>query len=265
VRTGRIDRQVAVRLAVEQAQRCCLLFDFDGVLAPIQPDPDRVQATPGVAGLLGALARRVTRVEVVSGRPVAFLRSRLDGAGPIVLNGLYGLEVLDADGRLTTDDDAEDWVPVVRELVARARRELPAGVRVEDKRLSVGLHYREAPATGHAVERWARAAAERHGLRAQPGRMVVELRPPVERGKGSVVREAVVGCACAWYAGDDLADLEAFEALAERERLDSTFVGVRIAVHNAEVGERLAESADVLLASSEEVRALLEELNARFL
>ncbi|HSR25127.1 MAG TPA: trehalose-phosphatase, partial [Candidatus Eisenbacteria bacterium] len=125
------------------------------------------------------------------------------------------------------------------------------------KRLSVALHYRGEPARRADVERWVRDPAARYGLQAQPGRMVVELKPPVSRDKGDVVRGEVAGLARAWYFGDDLSDLEAFAALAEREAAGDGFVGVRVAVANAETGAALAAEADLLVGSPGEVPGLL--------
>jgi trehalose 6-phosphate phosphatase len=232
-------------------------FDFDGTLAPIQEDPDTVLPVPGAVAALGRLAAVARRVDIVSARPVAFLRGRLAGAEGLTLHGLYGLETLRDGGPLETDAAALPWVPLVAEVAGRARRELPAGVRVELKRLAVALHYRREPGRRDDVERWARDQAARHGLLAQPGRMVVELKPPVERDKGDVVRVEAAGLACAWYFGDDLSDLEAFAALAEGEGAGDGFTGVRVAVANAETGAQLAAEADFVIGSPEEVPGVL--------
>jgi trehalose 6-phosphate phosphatase len=243
--------------AAARAARCGFLVDFDGTIAPIQDDPDGVWPVPGAVPALAALAAAVARVGVVSARPVAFLRERLRGAGPLTLHGLYGLETL-RDGReVVTDPAVEPWAPAVRELVERAARELPPAVRVEDKRVTVALHFRSAPGLGRTVERWSAEQAARTGLTAQRGRMVVELRPPVERDKGDVVRAETEGLACAWYVGDDLSDLEAFRALEEREAADGGFVGVRVAVANPETGAAVAAAADLVLGSPGDVPDLL--------
>jgi trehalose 6-phosphate phosphatase len=148
----------------------------------------------------------------------------------------------------------------VREVAVRAPRELPAGARIEDKGLSVALHYREHPEVRPAIEEWSRTEAAKLGLRAQEGRMAVELRPPVDRDKGSVVTDEVAGLTCAWYFGDDLSDLRAFEALEALESAGDAFAGVRAAVHNPETGGRLADLADLLLDGPDAVPPLLERI-----
>ena len=69
--------------------------------------------------------------------------------------------------------------------------------------VQVALHYRTAPQLAGQVEAWGRARAEQLGLRVQSGRMVLELKPPVDRDKGMVIREAVDQVGCAWYFGDE--------------------------------------------------------------
>ena len=245
-------------MTARQAPRSGFFFDFDGTLAPIEDDPESVQPSPGVVEALARLAASVKRVAVVSARPVAFLESRLGGAAGITLHGLYGLETKRPGEDVATEPAAVPWVPLVRELTERARRELPPPVGVEYKRLSVALHYRTAPDRRADVERWAERAAREHGLVAQEGRMVVELKPPVRRGKGDVIRAETADLACAWYFGDDLSDLEAFRALSEREARDGRFVGVRVAVANPETGAEVARAADLTLDSSTEVAALVD-------
>jgi trehalose 6-phosphate phosphatase len=143
------------------------------------------------------------------------------------------------------------------DLADRARAELPAGTRVEYKRLSVAVHYRNVPHLGPEVEQWGKERASELGLRLQAGRMVLELKPPGQRDKGSVLREEAEGHSCAWYFGDDVADLRAFDALTAREEADPDFVGVRVAVANAESGHALIEAGDIHVDAPEDVPALL--------
>ena len=250
----------ALRLTAARARDCGLFLDFDGTLAPIETDPAAVQPTPGVLEPLSRLAGAVRRLAVVSARPAGFLRSRLEAVEGAWLFGLYGLETMGPDGRLQVHPAALPWVPVVEEVVERARRELPADVLVEDKRLSVALHWRRAPGRRAEVEAWSRREAERRGLRLVAGRMVVELRPPVDRDKGDVVREQAGDLTCAWYFGDDVSDLEAFAALERRAAAGDGFVAIRVAVANLETGGPLAAAADLVVESPAALPGLLDRL-----
>ncbi|GAA1806372.1 trehalose-phosphatase [Planosporangium flavigriseum] len=248
----------ALKATAERADNCVFFFDFDGTLAPIQDDPNAVQVTPGVLEAISELAARVRRVSLVSARPVDFLRSRFPDV-PLTLHGLYGLESQYVPGKTITYPPALPFADLMTELARRAERELPDEVLVEFKRLSVALHYRSAPELRDAVHAWAQDQASRHGLREQEGRMVIELKPSVQRDKGSVVAEEIEDFSCAWYFGDDLGDLAAFRALAVREAADPNFLGVRVAVRNPETGAEVAAAADLHLEGPAAVPAFLRE------
>jgi trehalose 6-phosphate phosphatase len=255
-----LSEAAAIDRLVRTADRGGLLFDFDGTLAPIRLDPDAVWPARGVVDALPALTGLLRRVVVVSARPVAFLRSRLGPVPGLVLYGHYGLQSFAADGTEVTEPAAAPWVPVLATAAEQAREQLPPEALVERSPLSVSLHYRAAPHLQAEVEAWAQREVVRTGLQAQRGRMVVELRPPVERDKGTVVGEESRDLVTAWYAGDDLSDLRAFEALAEREACTPGFTGIRAAVVNQETGHELAEAADFVIGPPEAVPALLGRL-----
>jgi trehalose 6-phosphate phosphatase len=246
-----------------RASATTFFFDFDGVLSPVTDDPDVSQPVPEVLGVLERLADSVARVAIVSARPVSFLRSRFASLDNVDLHGLYGLEVWH-DGQVVTEPAALDFVPAMAELADQARTELPPEILVEYKRLSVALHYRTAPDQGRTVERWAHEQAERLGLRIQHGRMVVELKPPVDQDKGMVITEGVRNAGCAWYFGDDMSDIKAFDALRAREAVDPAFFGMAVAVANPETGAEVSSAADLTLESPDAVAAFLTEGLRRF-
>jgi trehalose 6-phosphate phosphatase len=253
----------AWRFTAARAQETVLFFDFDGTLAPVDDDPDAVQPVPEVMGALEALAAAVGRVAIVSARPVSFLRERFAALEHVDLYGLYGLEVLH-EGEIVTEPAALPWVPAMADLAEHARAELPAAILVEYKRLSVALHYRTAPHLATVVETWGHEQAERLGLRLQRGRMVVELKPPVDQDKGMVIGEGVLSAGCAWYFGDDMSDIKAFDALRAREAVDPSFFGMCVAVANPETGAEVSSAADLTLESPEAVAGFLTEALAAF-
>lgn len=260
---GTTDRLAeALRVTAGRAARTACFFDFDGTLAPIHDDPEAVYPVPGAPEALAVLARLVRRVVIVSARPVAFLRDRLPDLPDAAVYGLYGLEWQVGRGPVHTHPDAAEYQSVMAELASRARHELPPGAAVEYKRLAVSLHYRAVPQLRDAVEAWAGRYAAEAGLRIQAGRMVVELKPPGGRDKGSVVADQLAGVDCAWYFGDDLSDLRGYAALDDRERADPGFRGVRVAVANPESGAALLPAADLCVATPEEVPGLLTRLTA---
>jgi trehalose 6-phosphate phosphatase len=236
-------------------------FDFDGTLAPIQDDPESVEPVPGAVDALTALAATAGRVAVVSARPVAFLGSRLGAVPGLGLHGLYGLEYSADGGRtVATAPEAEPYAPVIARVVAEARAAFPNAL-VEDKRLSCALHFRTDPGLEPAIEAWTAERAEAHGLRQQHGRMVIELKPPLDTDKGAIVLDRAAGLAGAWYFGDDLGDLPAFAALDKLAADDRGFHAVRVAIGTAEGrGAALGAHADLRLPGPQRVPALLNSL-----
>jgi trehalose 6-phosphate phosphatase len=250
----------ALAVTAPRAGRSGFFFDFDGTLAPIQLDPAAAGPAPGVVAALRRLQPLVGRLAIVSARPVDFLQGCFQEVAGMSIYGLYGLQALTPSGDVVTDPDALAWVPVMRDLADRASRELPPGVLVEYKRIGVALHYRRTPQHRPAVEAWAAEQRDGLGLVAQQGRMVVELKPPVERNKGTVIGQEIADLECAWYFGDDISDLAAFLALERRESDGDGFTGVRVAVANEETGRPLAEAADIVLDSPFAVSAFLSRV-----
>lgn len=231
-----------------------VLTDFDGTLAPVVDDPSTALGLPGTAAVLRALTARYAVVAVVSGRPVAFLRDRL-GLG-LRLSGLYGLEDSDAAGQVVVASTATTWAPVMAGCVERAVAAL--GHLVEPKGLSLTLHFRTVPEREAEVRAWAAAEAARSGLVVRGAKASVELHPPVEADKGTVVMAAVSGLRAACFLGDDVGDLPAFDAL------DRLAVGgvhtVRVGVRTDEAPPELLERADLVVEGPEGALAVLRHL-----
>jgi trehalose 6-phosphate phosphatase len=254
---------VAAAIAVTSAQldRHGFFFDFDGTLSAIVEDPEAVVPVPDAVDALAALAREAALVAVVSGRPVAFIGSRLGHVPGLHLHGLYGLEYSADGGRtVTTAPEAEPYLPLIARIVDEARSTFPAAL-IEDKRLSCTLHYRTTPELQSGIEQWTASQADAYGLKLLRGRMVVELKPPVDTDKGTVVRTTAGPLSGAWYFGDDLGDLPAYAALDELEAHSPGFHAVRVAIANNDGAvAALAERADLRLAAPDEVPPLLRSV-----
>jgi trehalose 6-phosphate phosphatase len=249
-------------LLLENPGASAVLSDFDGTLSPIVADPTGAFPLPEVPGVLGALARRFGVVAVVSGRPVSFLAQRLAAAGPGVrLFGAYGLEWIE-DGAVRRAPEVEPWRQPVAEVVEAARSAFAGeAVGIEDKEVSVTLHWRQAPGAGDRARDFAQLWARRTGLELQAGRMAVEFRPPVHIDKGSVVERLARGSAAACFAGDDAGDLPAFTAL-DRLAQEGTRT-VRVAVADEETPPELVAAADMVVWGPVEALDLFRALASR--
>lgn len=235
-----------------------VVTDFDGTLAPIVPDPETAVPIGGATAVLARLARVFGVVGVVSGRPVPYLRHRLADAGPALrLVGVYGLQWWE-DGEVRFVAGAEEWTAKAAQVLAGARAEAPPGVGVEDKTVSVTVHWRMAPDAGDWAHRFADHWGKATGLVVHRSRMAIDFRPPLPIDKGSALRSLVAGCRAACFAGDDTGDLAAFATLDELAA--AGMATVRIAVADAESPPGLIGAADMVVEGPGDAVALLERL-----
>lgn len=256
-------------------ERTVVALDFDGTLAEIVPDPEKARAHKGAVAALGRLVPWLRAAAVITGRP-ATVAVRLGGFADVP--GLDHLTVLGHYG-------AERWeaatgtvhAPAPHPGVAAIQAELPgvldaSGVwhgtwietAIERKGgRAIAVHTRRATDPEGAFDQLRgplTALAERHGLIVEPGRLVLELRPP-GMDKGVALAEWVreTGAASVLYA-DDLGDLAAFAAV-EKLRSDG-LTGLLVCSGSAEVAE-LAERADLVVDGPAGVVGLLGALAAR--
>lgn len=192
-----------------------LFLDLDGTLAAIAPRPEGVRPDPALNTLLRRLHKRLHgRLAVVSGRTLADVDALLEGAVP-ALAGVHGLERRAADGGVTAAAPARGVASTVRRLQAFAERR--PGLLVEDKGLSVTLHYRQAPEHEPAARALVEARARTCGLKLEQGHKVFELKTP-GADKGSAVRafmaEPPFAGAVPIFVGDDRTDEDGFAAAA---------------------------------------------------
>lgn len=192
-----------------------LFLDLDGVLAPLAATPDAVGPEPRRTQTFARLKRALNgRVAVVSGRTLAEIDRIIDGAASAA-SGVHGLERRSAEGALSVRAPA----PSVRVALAAFHdfAEARPGVIVEDKGLSAGLHFRQAPNQAAAALALATALASETGLALQPGAMVLELKTP-GADKGTAVAafmaEAPFAGSMPVMVGDDLTDEAGFRAAA---------------------------------------------------
>src|SRR5688572_694688 len=130
-------------LAAFAVSNVLIAFDYDGTLAPIAARPEDAHMRPYTRALLTSVARTYPTV-VISGRALADVTGMLDG---VPLWYVYGNHGLEPAGRWRdTDPDTRAWVA---QLTPHLPSEL--GVRIEDKRYTVTLHFRGAPDRDRAV------------------------------------------------------------------------------------------------------------------
>jgi trehalose 6-phosphate phosphatase len=189
-------------------------------------------------------------VAVITGRPAA------DAVALGGLAGVPGLIVLGHYGAQRWQEGVLSAPPVPAGVQA-ARAELPgllaavaapAGTVIEDKGTALAVHTRRTADPAAALELLREPIgrlAERAALTVEPGRLVLELRPP-GMDKGAALRGLTVerGAGAVLFSGDDLGDLTAFAAI--RQLRADGIPGCAVASESAETPQ-VAEAADLVV------------------
>jgi len=257
---------------VRAAASAVVGLDFDGTLSPIVDDPEAAHIHPEASDVLVELAAEVAAVAVVTGRPArqALALGGLDEVGNAIgdsgkqlyLFGQYGNERWTSTQRRVISPRPPQGLATFLRDLPRTLRAADAGEAfVEDKGLAVAVHTRRLEDPEGAFERLLprlRELAERHDLVVEPGRNVIEIRSHGMH-KGLVVRTLVeeLEAGAFLFAGDDLGDLEAFEAVADLQREGMPTLLVCSASSEE---SRLVALADVVVKGPEGVLDLLRQL-----
>jgi trehalose 6-phosphate phosphatase len=197
-----------------------LFLDFDGTLAHIAATPCGVSIDPRLRPTLAALNEALDgAVALVSGRTLAQLDDLLT---PLVLPaaGLHGLERRRADGTIARAQEPAAEIAVVRQRLRAFAARVP-GVLLEDKGLSLALHYRDAPERQADCLRAAdeAVAASGGGLHLLEGKMIYEIKSD-GTNKGTAIEAFLAeppfaGRTPAFF-GDDVTDEDGFAAVNRR-------------------------------------------------
>jgi trehalose 6-phosphate phosphatase len=232
-------------------------LDYDGTLAPIVARPQDAVPAAGAVEVLTSLAGRVGRLALVTGRPsrVVVDLAGLGGVPGLVVVGQYGVDRWQA-GRII----AAPPLPGI----AEARAALPGlvewlGAEIEDKGLSLVVHTRNAQVG--AQERLAEPVGElarRIGLEVHHGRRVLELRPPGFDKHGALLSVADPRPGAVLFAGDDVGDARAFDAVDELRA--AGVPGLTVFSDSDEGPASLRSRADVVVDGPAGVVAFLRAL-----
>lgn len=164
-------------------------FDIDGTLADLAPTPSEIR-------LEHDLHQLIRRLHVNTGGALALISGRsiddvdtIFGAPPLPVAGQHGLERRNARGKISHHD-------AISEKLERARTQLRDavprynGLLLEDKGMSLALHYRAVPALASFAHRMMRGVHATMGpeYAILTGKRIIELKPS-GKDKGEAVRE----------------------------------------------------------------------------
>ena len=203
-------------------------LDIDGTLIEIADSPDAVHVDKALLRLVARLYRASNgAVALVTGRSIDDVESHL-GPLPIPISGQHGLEWRDVNGRvwIRAASPTETRQAIIAELQPIVARH--PGLLLEEKDLTLALHYRAAPHLAAYVHRTMERLAATGGaaLEVQRGKCVVEIKP-AGFDKGTAVSAYLAAPPFAGrypvFIGDDLNDEHGF---AEVNRMDGVSIKV---------------------------------------
>jgi len=215
-------------------------FDFDGTLSPVVAHPEDARMRDQTRSLLSILATRYPCI-VISGRARTDVLDKLNGVNVERVIGNHGAETE------RTSSNSQGLVLQWQTALQSSLQPLP-GVWVENKGLSLTVHYRQSPQKIKARRRILQAAQSLQHVRVFGGKHVVNFVEDRAPHKGDVLAAERDRLACKWvlYVGDDDSDEDAFA-------LDGNIVPVR-------VGLKRMSHARYYLRSQKEIEKLLDLL-----
>jgi trehalose 6-phosphate phosphatase len=189
--------------------RTLFAFDFDGTLAPIVLQPDDARMTTAIFRRLARLAQ-LAPVAVISGRSLQDLRPRIPAEVQLCV-GNHGSE---SDGDVPDTDAMRQtcraWVAQLRERLGGDERD---GIVVEDKGITISIHYRMArdrTRVESLIAGWIDELSP--APRVIGGKFVFNLLPQQARTKFEALSELVrrEDADTVLFVGDDLTDEAVF-------------------------------------------------------
>ena len=231
-----------------------LLLDYDGTLAPIVKNPEKVKHSKEMGVLLKEISRKLP-FAIISGRSLEKIKE-LVGIENVFYAGNHGLEVEGIQKKFI-HPTALRIAPSLRKIYKDLKKIRIKGIFVEDKKLTISFHYRAVPKGKIALakKKFEKIVKPRlkKGLRIEEGRKRLDVKPDVDWNKGKAVklilkiydRKKILPICL----GDDKTDEDAFLALKR---------GITIWIKSREIKVR---GAKYYLKNISEVKEFLNQLN----
>ena len=248
---------------IRAASHILLLSDYDGTLTPIVSRPVDAILSSEARDKLNQLSERPNfSVGIISGRSLSDIKMMV-GLKGIYYAGNHGLEI-EGPGLNFVSPPARDAQSQIKDLSGQLSARLGSieGVIIEDKGLSLSVHYRlvkegEEKTIGDIFHQITTPWLNEGKIRVTSGKKVWEVRPPIDWNKGKAVETIIREIKkspeskqpLALYLGDDTTDEDAFKVLHYPKGW-SIFVGP----------ENPSSNADFFLNSTSEVLTFLSRL-----
>lgn len=235
-----------------------MFLDYDGTLTPIVKRPKEALISKDTRNLLDRLSKSPRcRLAIISGRALRDIKNKIR-LNNIIYSGNHGLEIEGPKIRFKSPVSLEYKTTLKRIKNYLSKRLISIkGVFLEDKGLSLSLHYRlvdkkQIPLVKNIFHEATTIYLIRNKIKIKPGKMVLQIMPAIEWDKGKVVlwllnRQRFIlkgNNIFPVYIGDDVTDEDAFGVLKNK--------GLTVFV-----GRPKASQAKYYLKNSKEVMGFL--------
>lgn len=234
---------------VIQKERIGLVTDVDGTISPIVDQPDAARVSPRTRSLLADLQRTLPLVAVISGRSAGDVSRRV-GVEGLIYVGNHGMEEWE-DGKAQVLPEIAKYRPRLEKALELIPALMVERMLLEDKGATLSLHYRQTKSPQDIYRQLApqlKQIADSLGLRLTEGRMVFEVRPPLEIDKGTAFERLITThqLDSALYLGDDTTDVVAFQ-MARRLRENGWCAAYSLGVKSKGTPQVVLKEADFLV------------------
>jgi trehalose 6-phosphate phosphatase len=249
---------------IRKARHILCLSDYDGTLTPIVEKPELAVLTEEAHRLLETLVQQPRfTVGIISGRALADLKEKVNIKG-LIYAGNHGFEIEGPGLNFVNPlaDEIKPFFRIIRQVLTMALGTIK-GVLVEDKGITLSVHYRQAAEEKAGdikkiVEKTMHGPVTQGMVKMTTGKKVIEVRPAVNWDKGKAIRLLMKKYGRGGrnsgllpiYLGDDLTDEDGFQMIEK--------YGEGITIHIGESG--FNSLARYYLRSPLEVQQFLNKL-----
>lgn len=246
---------------IREAEHLLVGLDYDGTLTPIVDEPRHALLPATMRQAIWALTRRAdTTVAVISGRAQADLQG-LVAIPELIYSGNHGMEI-SGPGISYLEPNSKEAAPRLHLLGQEIAKKLQHihGVLVEDKGLTLSIHYRRvAPVDLDEVARIVRNAVKsvNDAFHVTLGDKVYEIRPISNWNKGTAIQwiDAKLNRSSSLvvYIGDDATDEDAFQLL------NGDAITIRVGARTPTAAQHVLASPSMVLEFLQWLEILREE------
>lgn len=233
---------------LKSSARVLLLLDYDGTLSKIATTPQKAVFPQKTKVLLEklTLTKQIT-VGIVSGRAISDIKKHV-GISHIIYAGNHGLE-WEIDGTTHVVPQINKalamYIPILSGI--KAFEGQYKGVYIEDKKLTISVHYRlldkkSYPAFSRAFHFFIQPYLDSSRVKLIKGKKVYDVKPNIEWGKGGFVNWLIKrrkNPTLTIYIGDDKTDEDVFATLKNA-------ITVKVGKSKSEASYYLKNPADTL-------------------